>query len=381
MALSLPYTSKQLTATFSLLAIMCCAVNMVPMVTGRVVPTGNGGGRDGTMRERYDKWAAKHGRTHKDPTKKAHRYEVFKSNAEFIDSYNAAGGNSTSSPRLATNKFSDLTDQEFEALYLGVGGLRKRFQDAIPGFMYGGLSDVPASLDWRAKGAVTGVKDQGDNCASCWAFSAVAAVEGIHAIRTGNLVSLSAQQLLDCSIGRKNRGCHEGDMEEAFLYIAGHGDIPRNGSLTPIGGISWNKGITSDSAYPYQAQQSNCSASGKEVAATIRGFQYVPENNEAALRLAVSQQPVSVALDGKSKAFRHYASGVFGTNGETCKDSLNHAVTAVGYGTDENGHKYWLMKNSWGTGWGEGGYVRIARDVASNAGLCAIAVQASYPVV
>ncbi|KAJ1266539.1 hypothetical protein BS78_08G159500 [Paspalum vaginatum] len=345
-------------------------------------PEAGGGGGDSAMKERYQRWAAEHGRTHKDPATKAYRYKAFKSNAEFVDSYNAAAAAAAanSSVRLGTNRFSDLIDEEFESMYVG-GARTKRFKGAIPGFMYAGLSDVPDSWDWRAKGAVTDVKDQG-NCACCWAFSAVAAVEGIHAIKTGNLVSLSEQELLDCSTGVKNRGCNQGDMEEAFLYIAGHGDTPRAGGLAPLGGVYWNKGIASESAYPYQAQQGSCSASGKDAAATIRGFQYVPANSEAALRLAVSQQPVSVAINGKDKAFRHYKGGVFGANGaEACEVSLNHAVTAVGYGTDENGQKYWLMKNSWSTGWGEGGYLRIARDVASDAGLCGLAVQASYPVV
>lgn len=211
--------------------------------------------------------------------------------------------------------------------------------------------DLLPSQDWRAKGKVTNVKDQkqgenscgelhsffpvfisrmthkyfktilkhvffvndyGISTASCWAFSAVAAVEGIHSIRTGNLVSLSAQQLLDCSTGHKNLGCNQGDMEEAFLYIAGKGDTPRKGSYAPIGGDLWNGGITTESAYPYQANQTNCRASGKPVAAKISGFQYyVPANNETALRLAVSQQPVSVALNVKNKAFKHYKSGIF----------------------------------------------------------------------
>ncbi|CAN6334730.1 unnamed protein product [Urochloa humidicola] len=369
MASSPAYIKQQFATVLSIATLLVVVVSCAAASTD-----------DRAMRERYNRWAAKHGRTHKNPAEKARRYKVFSANAEFIDSYNAAGIKSNSSTRLETNKFSDMTDDEFEAMY--AGDLRKPFKGGLPGFMYGGLSDVPASLDWRTRGAVTDVKDQGD-CECCWAFSAVAAVEGIHAIRTGNLVSLSEQQLLDCSTGKKNRGCRKGDMEEAFLYIAGHGDIPRKGGLDPIGGIYWNKGIASDLSYPYIARQSNCSASGKEVAATITTFQYVPENNETALRLAVSQQPVSVALDCTNMAFRHYKSGIYGTNGEACKviKSLNHAVTAVGYGTDENGHKYWLMKNSWGTDWGDGGYMKIARDVPSDAGLCGLAVQASYPIL
>ncbi|XP_066353896.1 senescence-specific cysteine protease SAG39-like [Miscanthus floridulus] len=408
MASTSSYTNPPLINALSLVVIMCCATNLAhaAMAGGRheasspVVADGDDVAHDRAMRARYERWVAKHGRTYKDHAEKARRYEVFRSNAEFVDSYNAAavaarGKSRRSRPRLATNKFSDLTGEEFEAMYLNdnvgkVGRLiSKRFNGSIPGFMYGSLSesDVPASRNWTAMGAVTAVKDQTDQCASCWAFSAVTVVEGIHAIRTGNLVSLSEQQLLDCSTGRKNRGCNKGDMEEAFLYIAGQDHRRRRNHSRVVpsatSGVFWNGGLSEESAYPYLAVQSNCSALTKPAVATIRGFQYVPANNESALRLAVSRQPVSVALDARSRAFQHYSSGVYGAAGVVrCKNSsLNHALTAVGYGTDEHGTRYWLMKNSWGTGWGEGGYVKIARDVATDAaGVCGLAVQASYPV-
>jgi cathepsin L len=191
----------------------------------------------------------------------------------------------------------------------------------------------------------------------------VAAVEGIHQITTQNLVSLSEQQLLDCSTGSNNRGCHRGDMDEAFRHIVHSG------------------GITSEEAYPYFAHQGHCRSSGEQAAAKISGFQYVPPGNETALLLAVAHQPVSITLDGKNPAFRHFGGGgIFGAAGEQCTTDLNHAVTAVGYGTDQNGAKYWLMKNSWGSTWADQGYVKIARDVASTTGLCGLAMQASYPV-
>lgn len=167
MALLSADTSKQQlrTTTLSLLlVILYCAVNLAPVFAG--------GSDESTMRARYDSWAAKHGRTHTDLAEKARRYDAFKSNAEFVDSYNDAAGKSNSSLRLATNKFSDLTDEEFEAMYAaGLGS--KRFKGAIPGFMYGSLSNVPDSLDWRAKGAVTGVKDQGQcgESSSCFVVS------------------------------------------------------------------------------------------------------------------------------------------------------------------------------------------------------------------
>ncbi|WVZ53410.1 hypothetical protein U9M48_004356 [Paspalum notatum var. saurae] len=354
-----------------LLVIMCCATNAA--AARREAPAATGGD-DTAMRERYKRWVAKHGRTYKHPTEKEQRYEVFKSNAEFIDSYNAAaaaGRRSKSIPRLATNQFSDLTDQEVEAM-LDVGMARKRFQGGIPGFMYGDLTDVPPSRDWRAMGAVTAVKDQG-SCASCWAFSAAAAVEGIHAIRTGNLVSLSEQQLLDCSTGKKNRGCNivwNGDMDRALQSncLPLH-RRPRRAVAKICQQIilfkSHRRLLPADPLH-------GCAPA---VAPRLAGapaaldFQYVPANNETALRLAVSMQPVSVALDGGHRAFRQYSSGIYGVQHVKCNpNNLNHALTAVGYGTDEHGTKYWLMKNSWGAGWGE--HVRIT-------GICGLAVRLS----
>lgn len=184
MASTSAYTNPPLINALSLFVIMCCATNLVHAAVaagGRreasAVSSGDDVAQDTAMRARYERWVAKHGRMYKDHAEKARRYEVFRSNAEFVDSYNAAavaaqGKSSKSRPRLATNKFSDLTSEEFEAMYLNnnvgkVGRLiSKRFHGSIPGFMYGSLSesDVPASRNWTAMGAVTAVKDQTDQC-------------------------------------------------------------------------------------------------------------------------------------------------------------------------------------------------------------------------
>uniref|UniRef100_A0ACD5WY55 Uncharacterized protein n=1 Tax=Avena sativa TaxID=4498 RepID=A0ACD5WY55_AVESA len=361
-----PIHSKRFRKLFSLAAIFLVTMSCCTQFALAARKVSTGAAHDKAMRERYEKWIAEHGRTYKDSAEKARRFQVFKSNAHLIDSYNAAAGpGGKSRPGLTTNNFADLTEAEFNNIYI-----RRRPRPRPPpivvgtGFMYGnmGLSDVPASIDWREKGAVTTIKNQG-SCGCCWAFSAAVAVEGIHQIRTQKLVSLSVQQLVDCSTGENNRGCNLGDMDEAFRYIVHSG------------------GITTDKAYGYEAQQGTCRSSGKKAAAKIRNFQYVLPGNETALLLAVAHQPVSIALDGSNTAFRFFAgAGIFGADGQQCTTDLNHAVTAVGYGTDENGTKYWLIKNSWGSDWGDNGYVKIARDVASNGGLCGLAMQASYPV-
>ncbi|TVU44974.1 hypothetical protein EJB05_04439 [Eragrostis curvula] len=312
-------------------------------------------GEDAAMAVRHEKWMAEHGRTYKDEAEKARRLEIFRANAKRIDSFNAAGKRSH---RLATNRFADLTDEEFRAARTGykipvvaVAGARSgRFR-----YENFSLADAPQSKDWRMMGAVTGVKDQGE-CGCCWAFSAVAAVEGLNKIRTGRLMSLSEQELVDCDVYGNDQGCDGGLMDDAFSFIARRG------------------GLASESAYPYRGEDGSCRSSA--AAASIRGHEDVPRNNEAALMAAVAHQPVSVAINGGDYVFRFYDGGVL--DGD-CDTDLDHAITAVGYGTMSDGTKYWLMKNSWGTSWGEGGYVRIRRGV-SGEGVCGLAKLPSYPV-
>ncbi|CAL4919121.1 unnamed protein product [Urochloa decumbens] len=311
------------------------------------------------MALRHEAWMAEHGRVYKDEAEKARRLEIFRANARLIDSLNAAGEHGH---RLATNKFADLTDEEFRAARTGYrrpaapvvgshGGGRFRYENFS-------LADAPQSVDWRAMGAVTGVKDQGE-CGCCWAFSAVAAVEGLNKIRTGRLVSLSEQELVDCDVYGEDQGCEGGLMDDAFQFIARRG------------------GLASESGYPYNGDDGTCrSSAAASRAASIRGYEDVPPNDEAALAAAVAHQPVSVAINGADPAFKFYAGGVLAGR---CGTDLDHAITAVGYGTASDGTRYWVMKNSWGASWGEGGYVRIRRG-DRGAGVCGLAKMPSYPV-
>ncbi|XP_022715767.1 senescence-specific cysteine protease SAG12-like [Durio zibethinus] len=308
------------------------------------------------MLKRHEEWMALHCRVYTDAAEKEKRYEIFKDNVERIEAFN---NGVEKGYKLGVNKFADLTNEEFCSLHTGYK--RQSFESmsySKPStFRYGNVTSVPTVVDWREKGAVTSVKDQG-TCGCCWAFSAVAAVEGIIQIKKWKLISLSEQQLVDCDINGEDEGCVGGFMDSAFQFIKS------------------NRGLTTEANYPYQGSEGTCKKEATP-AATITGYEDVPANNEKALLQAVANQPISVAIEGGGRYFQFYESGVF--SGE-CDTYLDHAVTAVGYGTSSAGTKYWLVKNSWGTGWGEKGYMRLRRDVTAKQGLCGIAMEASYPI-
>ncbi|KAH6759491.1 senescence-associated gene 12 protein [Perilla frutescens var. frutescens] len=311
---------------------------------------------DASMVERHEKWMVENGRVYKDEAEKAKRFNIFKENVEYIESFNEAAA--VRPYKLAINKFADLTNEEFESSrngYKKIGSHPKMYKASS--FRYGNVTAVPASIDWRKKGAVTAVKDQGQ-CGCCWAFSAVAATEGINQLTAGNLISLSEQELVDCDTS-EDQGCNGGLMDYAFQYI-----------------IS-NHGLTTESNYPYEGVDGTCNTKkASSDAAKITGYEDVPANSESALLKAVANQPVSVAIDASGSDFQFYSSGVF--TGQ-CGTELDHGVTAVGYGTTSDGTKYWLVKNSWGTSWGENGYIRMERDIGAAEGICGIAMEASYP--
>ncbi|KAI0495917.1 hypothetical protein KFK09_022224 [Dendrobium nobile] len=312
------------------------------------------------MEVRYQQWMAQYGRVYKDPIEKARRFNIFKANAEYIDSANANAGRKY---RLALNQFADFTNDEFSSSRNGFVDLSiVSNAESTSEFRYGDVKDVPDAVDWRSKGAVTPVKDQG-HCGCCWAFSAVAATEGITKISTGNLISLSEQELVDCDTNGNDHACKGGTMDGAFDFIIKNG------------------GITTEANYPYLGTNGTCNtqkAATAEAAATIKGYEDVPTNNEFALMQAVANQPVSVAIDANSSDFKLYAGGVF--TGQ-CGTNIDHGVAVVGYGTDSEGTSFWLVKNSWGTSWGEQGYIRMQRNVTDAQGLCGIAIHPSYPTV
>jgi C1A family cysteine protease len=299
----------------------------------------------------FQNWMGEHGRFYATNEEFSQRLQIFKDNLAYIRMHNSQGH----SYQLGINQFADLTNEEFKAKMLG----GRPFSFPSKGREFADIDDsyqLPASVDWRNQGAVTRVKNQGD-CGSCWAFSATGAVEGLVAIKTGKLTALSEQQLIDCA-GKKygNSGCDGGDMAYAFDYIRAVG------------------GIESTYTYPYTATQGKCKANSNKFVSKIRDYVAVAPTTKAVMA-AAAQQPLAVAVNADT--FQFYSSGVF--TGAGCTDDLNHGVLLVGYNTTEDKQGYWIIKNTWGTGWGLGGYMWLANNSSDVGGLCGVNEEVSYP--
>ncbi|VFQ93228.1 unnamed protein product [Cuscuta campestris] len=302
----------------------------------------------------YERWRSHH-TVSRDLDEKQKRFNVFKANVMHIHKVNKMNR----PYKLKLNGFADMTNHEFRSAYSSKVRHHRMLHGprALTGFMYADVENLPTSVDWRTKGAVTPIKNQG-KCGSCWAFSTIVGVEGINKIKTGQLVSLSEQELVDCE--KDNDGCDGGLMDKAYEFIKKKG------------------GITTERQYPYIARGEKCDSSKMNAPiVTIDGHENIPENDENALMKAVANQPVSVAIDASGSDLQFYSEGVF--SGQ-CGTELDHGVAIVGYGATHDGTKYWIVKNSWGTGWGEQGYIRMERGVHAEEGLCGIAMEASYPI-
>ena len=285
----------------------------------------------------------------------SHRYSVWLKNKEHIDSHNARADQHGFT--LALNKFSDLKSSEFSKQFNGYKKPLNAPKVHTKPFVPTPGLQLPDNVDWRSKKVVTGVKDQGQ-CGSCWAFSTTGVLEGQHALKTGNLVSLSEQNLVDCST-IFNFGCAGGLTSTAYVYIM------RNG------------GIDTEDSYPYEARNGTCRFNSRNVGATLYGAVMVPANEAALQEAAATVGPISVCIDASKPSFQSYNSGVYYE--PACSPmALDHCVLVVGYGVSNGGRAYWLVKNSWGSAWGQGGYILMSRNMNNN---CGIATDATYPTV
>lgn len=276
------------------------------------------------------------------------RYANFKNSLNQIEEHNAQKLGWT----MGLNPHSDLSRSEYKNLKTGY--IRRAQSVRHPEALE--FTDAPSSIDWRTKNAVTPVKNQGQ-CGSCWAFSATGSMEGAWAIAKGELISLSEQQLVDCSGPEGNQGCDGGLMDQAFQYVID------------------NHGICSEASYPYQGVDGTCKTTCKKVV-TISSYTDVQTMNETAILYAVANQPVSIAVEADQSYWQNYQGGIVSSPG--CGDNLDHGVLIVGYGTDSSTNQdYWIVKNSWGEAWGEKGYIRLIR----NHNECGLATDPSFPNV
>lgn len=322
------------------------------------------------LSEEWQEFKAKYNKNYTDESEDNYRFKVFLTNKHKIAKHNQRQANGLHSYTLGLNKYADMTHQEFVRTMNGyrphlrkpneltsnqhedVHRERRRLDEPF---------EVPKSVDWRQHGYVTPVKDQG-HCGSCWAFSSTGALEGQHFRTTGDLISLSEQNLVDCSKKYGNMGCDGGLMDNAFKYIRD------------------NHGVDTENSYPYEAHDDKCRFKNKTVGADDKGYVDIPSGNEAKLTKAIAMKgPVSVAIDASQESFRLYDGGVYDEpNCGNSQDNLDHGVLVVGYGTDPVHGDYYLVKNSWSETWGQSGYIKMARNKDNQ---CGIATAAVYPVV
>mmetsp|Transcript_35521 Transcript_35521/g.43889 ORF Transcript_35521/g.43889 Transcript_35521/m.43889 type:complete len:338 (-) Transcript_35521:70-1083(-) len=303
----------------------------------------------------FEDFVAKFQKSYATEEEKQLRQEIFAENLAHIEKHNAG----KHSYQLGITQFADQKPSEFHLDHVGCMTKTKPW-GSLPylGRANFTATSLPSAVDWVQKGAVTDPKNQG-KCGSCWSFSTTGALEGAWQIATGKLVSMSEQQLVDCA-KNGNMGCQGGSMDLAFSYLEKHN-------------------VCSESSYPYLAAQGTCQESSCSVAVpkgSITGFKDVSAKDMDALMQAVSENPVSVAIEADQMAFQLYKGGILT---QECGTKLDHGVLVVGYGT-ENGVDYWKVKNSWGADWGENGYIRMKRGVPKD-GECGIKDQPSYPIV
>ncbi|XP_068084082.1 cathepsin L1 isoform X1 [Anabrus simplex] len=310
------------------------------------------------VNEEWKLFKVQYERRYSSPTEEQRRLETYLKNRKMIAEHNKRYAEGEFSYKLEMNQFGDMSHHEFVTLM----GLFNRTDNLSgrEGVSASGPRNVqaPKEIDWRQKGAVTPVKNQG-GCGSCWCFSSTGAIESHRFLKTGRLVPLSVQNLIDCSKAYGTQGCRGGWMDDAFRYVQANG------------------GIDTEESYPYEGKESYCRYNAKYSGGTIKGFVDIEVGNEVQLQNAVGNVgPVAVVFDASLASLQFYSTGIYYET--SCRNNNPvHAVLVIGYGS-ECGSDYWLVKNSWAATWGDGGYFKIARNRNNH---CGIASWASYPIV
>ncbi|KAE8573686.1 Cat35 [Halyomorpha halys] len=310
------------------------------------------------IKEQWSSFKRHHGKSYKSIEEENLRMNIFAHHHKMIEEHNAKFDAGLTTYTLAMNRFGDMLPEEVTQVgFNRTGDMRK-----VPSFTYlpPANVEIAESIDWSQSGAVTPVKNQG-SCGACWAFSTTGAIEGQLFRKTGKLVSLSEQQLVDCSTGYKNKGCKGGLMDYAFKYLE---EV---------------EGLESEDSYPYEGRDRSCRYNKNKVVpgTKVKAYVDIKSLDDDALKAAVATVgPISIAVSASNFDFMFYFGGVF--DGEGCNPSkLDHGILLVGYGT-EDGEDYWLVKNSWGPGWGEDGFMKLTR---SKKNTCGISSAASYPIL
>lgn len=305
-------------------------------------------------RAKFDKFVHEHGRKYDSVAEHERRFAIFKENLDIIAKHNTEGH----SWKMGINKFTDMTDAEYQAgLTYITPATPGEFSPYTPKSKMA-LEDLPAEVDWRTKGALTPVKDQG-SCGSCWAFATAAMVESYAYLTNQTLVQLSTQQVTSCTPNELMCGGLGGCMGNIVQY-----------------GLLYTQlfGLVKESEYPYvsghsgQSEQCIYDPKGTPPSATVMGYELLPRNNyEAVMNHLATVGPLAVGMDASN--WGRYDSGVFNGCDFDSNIGINHAIQLVGYGTDATEGDYWIVRNSWGPGWGEDGFIRMARNNPARCGV------------
>nr|XP_033780738.1 cathepsin K-like isoform X2 [Geotrypetes seraphini]XP_033780739.1 cathepsin K-like isoform X2 [Geotrypetes seraphini]XP_033780740.1 cathepsin K-like isoform X2 [Geotrypetes seraphini] len=301
----------------------------------------------------WQQWKKSYNKQYNSEGDELQRRLIWEKNLKYIGLHNLEFSLGKHTYELGMNHLGDMTSEEVVETMTGLKVPPRRSLSNVTD-PDDGEDQAPDSVDYRKKGYVTPVRNQGA-CGSCWAFSSVGALEGQLKKKTGKLVNLSPQNLVDCVT--KNEGCGGGYMTNAFEYV------------------KENLGIDSENAYPYIGEDEECHYNPVGKAAKCKGYKEVKVGSEKALKSAVARVgPISVGIDAGLSSFMSYRKGIY-YDPDCDEADINHAVLVVGYGV-QKGMKYWIVKNSWGKDWGNKGYILMAREKNNT---CGIANLASYP--